>query len=86
MASFNVKPGGSVTVKSVKGDIAYVFKGKLMHSLPAIVVFQTSESLCAKDEEDNEHHFINVDGEWFLKDGESSNSLLHGTKFIEKNN
>lgn len=87
MTSFTVKPSGSITVKPVmKGDIAYVFKGKPMHYLPGVVLSQTEKRLVVQGQNEEMLEFVRSGKQWFLESSLSIDSLLHGTEFIERNN
>lgn len=86
MTSFTVKPEGSVWVKplSIKqeGKIAFVFKGKPMHCLPACIIEIENDKLVVEDETEQTYSFVKSDTHWLLKSSLSVDSLLHGTEFV----
>jgi hypothetical protein len=66
-----------------KGLIHYKFKGMSMNPEPATVVEQTENVLVVNREIDDQLiQFIKTKSSWLLKDNNTPNSLLYGTRFV----
>jgi hypothetical protein len=66
-----------------EGTIYYYFKGMRMSNESARVVDQANNIIVVERDKDRElFTFVNSKGDWLLKDNETSNSLLFGTRFV----